>query len=299
MEDVASPASPATDAVPASPMLRAMRAAPMALVFALATMGACTPRPGVRTLSFPTAGATPALHIQGIFTDDSALATIDHVFTRELGFPAVTASVTIYADARALEAELLTVGYDPELARDAATRMRAVALHRRVLVNEAQSVPSSWPSRVGTLAHELVHCVQYELGGGRRGTSEQWIREGFAELMALRLLERIQAIAPGAGRRWLADQFARSDLSRAPRLAEMRTFRDWVALAGRPEIAPHAQAVLAVESLVDRHGVSAVLDYFARFAAREDPAGNFEAAFGETREAFETRLEGALGIPRP
>jgi hypothetical protein len=115
----------------------------------------------------------------------------------------------------------------------------------------------------------------------------------------MQLLERIQAIAPGAGRRWLADELAVTNLSQAPRLDDMRTFRQWVALAGRSEIAPHAQAVLAVDRLVEQRGIPAVLDYFARFSLREDPAGNFLAAFGQTREAFEADLNRALGIRRP
>jgi hypothetical protein len=269
------------------------------LIALVLAVGACATRSEVRVLPFPATGTQPALHIQGIFTYESALATIGAVFERDFGFPPIVATAHLYPDARRLEAELLAVGYDPELARDAATRMRAIALHRRVLVNDGVSAEAGWPARVGTLAHELVHCLQYELGGGRRGTSDQWLREGFAELMSLRLLERIQAIAPGMGRRWLADELAGSNLSQAPRLDAMRTFRQWVALAGRSEIAPHAQAVLAVDRLVEQQGIPAVLDYFSRFATREDPAGNFQAAFGQTREAFEADLERALGIRRP
>lgn len=263
------------------------------LVAACATTTVAPPR----VVTFPIAGVRPVTHIQGVSTDEVALATIALVFERDFGFPPVTASVVFLPDRQALERELLAAGYDAVFARDAAARMRAVALHRRVLVNTAV-LSSEWAPRIGTLAHELVHCLQYELAGGRRGTSEQWLREGFAEWIALDLLRRIDGVAPGAARRYLVDELAASRRSAAPRLDDMMTFRQWVDLSGRPEIAPHVQAVLTVDLLIDRHGVPAVLDYFRRFAGREDPEGNFAAAFGQTRAAFERDVDERLGLRR-
>lgn len=249
-------------------------------------------------MPFPVTGARPVDHIQGIFTDDVALATIANVFLRDLGLPPVTASVVFLPSRQSLEQELLTAGYDAAFARDAADRMRAVALHRRVLINSTVLSSTTWAARVGTLAHELVHCLQYELAGGRRGTSEQWLREGFAEWIALDLLRRIDGVAPGAARRYLEDEFASTRRAEAPRFDEMMTFRQWVDLAGRPGVNPQVQAVLTVDLLIERHGVPAVLDYFRRFAEREDPAGNFVAAFGQTREGFEREADARLGVRR-
>ncbi|MCC7043005.1 MAG: hypothetical protein IT183_04040, partial [Acidobacteria bacterium] len=250
------------------------------LVALLLLASACAsgaPRATPRIVPFPTTGARPVDHIQGIFTDDVALATIANVFARDFGFPPLTASVVFLPSRQSLEQELLTAGYDPTFARDASDRMRAVALHRRVLINSTVLSTSTWTARVGTLAHELVHCLQYELAGGRRGTSEQWLREGFAEWIALDLLRRIDGIRPGAARRYLEDEFGASRRAEAPRFDDMMTFRQWVDLAGRPRIVPQVQAVLTVDLLIERHGVPAVLDYFTRFAEREDPVGNFAA----------------------
>lgn len=263
--------------------------------------GACagtTSLAGPRIVSFPVTDARPVDHIQGIFTDDVALATIATVFERDFGFPPMTASVVFLPNREALEQELLTAGYDAAFARDAADRMRAVALHRRVLINSTVLSSGTWTARIGTLAHELVHCLQYELAGGRRGTSEQWLREGFAEWIALDLLRRIDGVAPGAVRRYLEDELASNRRTEAPRLDDMMTFRQWVDLAGRPGIVPHVQAVLAVDLLVERHGIPAILDYFRRFAEREDPPGNFAAAFGQSRGAFEREVDMRLGIRR-
>jgi hypothetical protein len=68
-----------------------------------------------------------------------------------------------------------------------------------------------------------------------------------------------------------------------PALAEMSTFPQFVALASRNDVAPYAQAFLAVDALIERHGLPAVIRYFELFAASQDRTGNFTAAFGEDR----------------
>src|SRR5690606_4613713 len=186
-------------------------------------------------------------------------------------------------------------GHEAAFAWRAAEPMPSIWPESRVLVNR-QEVVLSWAGRIGTFAHELAPCRQYDLGGGRRGTSEQWLREGFAEWVALDVLRRIGAVAPGAARRYLLDELAASSRRDAPRLDDMMTFRQWVALAGRTDIVPPVQAVLLVERLVDRHGLAALVDYFALFATREDPEGNFVRAFGETRADFERAARAALGL---
>jgi hypothetical protein len=45
-----------------------------------------------------------------------------------------------------------------------------------------------------------------------------------------------------------------------------------------------------MSSLLDRHGLPAVVRYFELFAERQDAAANFLEAFGETEEALEARL---------
>lgn len=277
---------------------RAVFAAALLLSVVVTACAGATTATGPRVVPFPVTGARPVDHIQGVFTDDVALATIGTVFTRDFGFPPVTAAVVFLPNRRHLEQELLAAGYDPAFARDAAERMRAVALHRRVLINHAALSSTTWAARVGTLAHELVHCLQYELAGGRRGTSEQWLREGFAEWIALDLLRRLDGVAAGAARRYLEDELASSRTAEAPRLDDMMTFRQWVDLAGRSGIVPQVQAVMTVDLLIERHGVAAILDYFRRFAEREDPAGNFVAAFGRSRAEFERDVDVRLGLRR-
>ncbi len=225
---------------------------------------------------------------------EQASAAIAAAFEHDLGFPAFTATLRLFPDARRFEAALLDVGYEPALARDTARVMAGVGGHRGVLLNESMLARMSWPDRVALLAHELTHSLQYELGGGRRGASDQWLREGFAEWVAMRVLERLRAVRPTDYRRLKLEQLQATSAAKAPRFDDMATFPQLVALAAREDIAPYAQAFLAVDLLIERHGLAAVIDYFERFAASDDRRGNFAAAFGESLPAFEAVLRERL-----
>jgi hypothetical protein len=183
---------------------------------------------------------------------------------------------------------LLEVGFDPKLARDTARNLRAVGGYRGVLLNDSKLVSLSWPDRVALLAHEMTHSVQYELGGGRRGTSDQWLREGFADWVSLRLIERLGGAARGELRWQRIAEFRES--GRTWPLAEMVTFPQWVALSVRSDGASYVQAYLAADFLIERNGIQTVNGYFARFAESEDRLGNFRAVFGQELPAFEKML---------
>jgi hypothetical protein len=74
----------------------------------------------------------------------------------------------------------------------------------------------------------------------------------------------------------------------------MITFQQWVEIGATRGAAAYAKAFLAVDLLIERHGVSSVLDYFTRFADSEDRTGNFEAAFGRTLEDFDVAVQATL-----
>ncbi len=242
-----------------------------------------------RTVGFAYGG--PELRLPArIRSYDQASAAIAALFERDLGFRPFTATLRLYPDTRSFESALLAVGYDPPFARQTAQVMAAVGGHRGVLLNEQALTAMSWPTRVGLLAHELTHTFQYELAGGRRGTSDQWLREGFAEWVAMRVLDRLGAARAADFRRDRLRQLRGTRAANAPRLDEMVTFRQLVALAARDDIAPYAQAFLAVDLLIERHGLPAVVRYFELFAASRDRLGNFSAAFGESLPSFELAL---------
>lgn len=259
-----------------------------AAVLAVCAAAACANVGPARVLVFPDPGVHPAASVNQIHSYDSAAASVLSVIEHDLRFDAFPIAFQFCPDAAALEATLLESGYDRKLARDTAGSMQAIGGYRRVLINEAALQDQPWSSRVLMLAHEVGHSLQYEWGGGQRGASDQWLREGFAEWLALQVLERLQGAQASAMRGRYVDLLrSRTPSPRdAPSLEEMVTFRQWVALGQRPNSTQYAQAFLSVDFLIARHGVPAVVVYFRRFAKSSDRSGNFREAFGEDLRTF-------------
>jgi hypothetical protein len=248
-------------------------------------------------IQLPQTAVRPVARIDAVLTDAVALATMAAVVEREFGLPPLPVTYHFYPSRSAFEAMLVQVGHDPGFAREASGTLRAIAGFGHVLLNE-QRLSLRWPDRLFTFTHEYTHCLQYALAAGARGTSVQWLREGFADAVAARVLDRLGAVPLDAARRQRREQLDQTDRARAPELGSLLTFTDWIAATARPEIAPDAQAFLAADALIERHGVAAMLDYFAAFAVSDDRAANFRAAFGRDVTAFERELDRTLGIVR-
>ena len=276
-----------------------MRPVSAAVIGLLALCTGCAvPQPW--TIALPQATVRPASRMDGIVSYDRAASTIAAVFERDLGFPSFPVTLHFFPGREAFQAALLQSGYDPALAKDTAGTMGAVGGHRQVLLNESILVPLSWPARVYMLAHELTHSLQYEWGGGVRGASDQWLREGFAESVTGRVLERLGATTLERVRQQKRDEFRGMNRARLPRLDEMATFPAWVEVNSRRDAAPYtyAYAFLAADFLIERHGMAAVIGYFKLFARSADRRVNFRAAFGEELSSFEEALHAHLRIRR-
>ena len=247
-------------------------------------------------VELPQADVRPVVHVSAVMSDEVALATMVAVVERELGVSVLPVTYHFYPREEAFFAAVMKSGHDASYARRAAGRLPAIAGYGHVLVNEGR-LSLEWPDRLSTFSHEFTHCLQYKLARGRRSTSDQWLREGFADLVAARVLDRLGARPIETTRRQKLEQLQASDRSRAPRLETLLTFADWVTVTTQPGVAPYAQAFLAVDALVERHGVPAMLQYFAAFATSEDRAANFHAAFGQDLKTFESGVDAALGMP--
>lgn len=258
---------------------------------------ACTLSDEPRLVTTPPAGARAPTHIDAIDDYRSAVAAITTVFERDLGLPRVPVTFRFYPTEAAFEAALIQVGHEPDFARATARTMTAVGGHRAILLNDSVVARMDWPQRTLLLAHELTHSLQYELGGGRRGTSDQWLREGFADWVSIRVLDRMDGRSMAMFRRQRQLQLHRAGRAQAPALGDMVTFRQWVDIG--PDRGPAAYAVgfLAVERLIEAHGLEAVLDYFSLFATSLDRQANFQAAFGQDLHAFEAALDQHLWSP--
>jgi hypothetical protein len=249
----------------------------------------------------PTRGVTssevkarPAARVDWVGGWDSAVATAIAGMERELGLP-IQVSVYLYPGRRAFEEALVQSGYRPEFARETAGTMTAIGGYRAVLINEANLASTSWERRLALLAHELTHTLQYDLGGGERGTSDQWLREGFAEWVSVRVLEHLQttSVTEARHRALLALRARRREP--LPGLEAMVTFPQWVSLGqGVHAGVMYDHAFAAVDFLIQRHGLSRAVRYFELFAGSGDRVANFRAAFGEELSAFEQAFRAAL-----
>lgn len=257
---------------------------------------ACASAGGPTVLSITDVRA-PSVRVGAwIDTYDSAVVSIAAIAERDLGLPAIHASLYFYADRSAFQQALEVDGYEPAFARDAAATLSGIAGFRRVILNDAHLDRLEWPERVALLAHELTHTVQYEFSRGRRSTSEQWLREGFAEWVEVYVMDVLHFTTWDQARA-IAVQRVRDAARRQPppRFSEMVTYPDWVRAVQRSgEEGVYAQALLAADLLIARHGRDAVVGYFRRFGGSEDRLANFRAAFGEDLEAFEAMFRDHL-----
>lgn len=242
----------------------------------------------------PEPGLKPVSRMEQIFDYRTAAVTVASVSEHVLGFPQFPVTFRFYPHRDAFERALLESGYDAALARSTAKMMTAVGGHRGVLLDGSKLDVLPWPERVALLAHEMGHSLQYELGGGWRGTSDQWLREGFAEWLAVRVLQRLEHVRMDGVRRARRSDLRAAGRSRVPPLAELVTFPQWVQAGERYGGGIYTMSFLAVDFLIERHGVPAVLDYFKRFAASQDRMANFRAVFGEDLHGFEAALLAAL-----
>ena len=217
----------------------------------------------------------------------SALALVVDALGEELALPRVEVSLVLFPSRRAFEQGLLQIGYTKSLARSASS-FDAIGGSRAVLVNAASTDGLPRAQRIRLLAHEVVHSLQYQLGGGVRGASEQWLREGFAEWVACRVTARLGLMRFASMREDLLAQLSQVPFGQrhAP-FDKLATFPQWVEAQQRYDVPLYAQAFIAAELLVEMRGVAAAVEYFERFKATQDSRRAFVESFGLDRAAFE------------
>jgi hypothetical protein len=208
-------------------------------------------------ITVPQPGLRPATSLDDVYDYRTAAATVAWIFEHDLGFPSFPATFRFYPHREAFEQALLDVGYDPALAGSTAKTMTAVGGHRPP--PERRQLGQALGRSDPLLAHEFGHSLQYELGGGRRGTSDQWLREGFADWLSIRVLERLAIVTMAAVRRERLRQLRSAGRSRTPSLADLVTFPQWVRAGEQHGVQMYALSFLAVDQLLERHGVAAVV----------------------------------------
>jgi hypothetical protein len=157
---------------PPSHVKRLTRAVVPAVLASILAGCAATPR--VIPLSFSPDQPRPAA--RRIADYPEAFQAITAVMSQELKLPIPRVSLYLYPHRDAFERGLMTERrFGPEL--ESASVARGVGGPDKILVNEGALLHVPWPDRIRFLAHEFTHTIQYDLARGRRGTSEQWLRE--------------------------------------------------------------------------------------------------------------------------
>ena len=148
-----------------------------------------------------------------------------------------------------------------------------------------------WPrlervDKIAVVCHEVFHLYQFALAKGA-SSPILWLIEGAAEYAS-------QMAVIESGMRTKLD-FERSKLREV-----VASPQPPLVIAGRdPNATEYALGALAADQLAGDRGVPVFADYYRRLADMA-PLAAFEAAFGETRGAFEARFEAwrvQRGIP--
>lgn len=256
-------------------------------LLAAGLMAACAPRetaPRVVTAA-PGADAGRASAPRDY---SSTLASIVDRFEHDLSLPRVEVTLQLYPSRQQFMQGLIESGYSRPLARQAASSFHAIGGARTMLINESQLSQYPWDQRVRLLAHEVAHSVQYRLAGGVRGVSEQWLREGFADYVSIRI-----ASAMGYGSVARQRDAVLAPLGNVPvgtkhaPLPYLRTFTQWVGAQVRFDVPVYTQAFVAAEFLIDGKGLEPTLRYFEMSRPGADPDATFTKAFGMTLAHFE------------
>lgn len=275
--------------------MRRLHVLASAVFLAAATACAARVEPA-RTIVLEDIRANPAPQAAFVESYESALVSIAAIAEHDLGLPKLEGVVELVPDRDALHGVLEAHGADPATARGAAESMVAIGTHRAVYVNLAAFAPLNWNARLAVLSHELTHVAQYEWSRGRRGTSDQWLREGFADWVQAHVLDRLGVLARDGivsrNGRFITRPGSRE---RLPPLARLANFPEWVALSsGESGRLLYPYAFIATDFLVRRHSLEAVIGYFRLFADSDDRLGNFERAFGESWSTFDAAFRDHL-----
>lgn len=269
------------------------------------TLAGCAAVPRETQIVLAPGGPRPvAAHIANY---QDAGAAIVSVMTEDLQISVPRTSFTLYfypyreAFAQGLAEKFAT---DPTQARDIANfalgRLRQTRASKQLLVNEEILERQSWTERIHFLAHELTHIVQYEVAN-RSPAGDQWLREGMADWVAFRVLESLGLDTFGRRKNQQIARVRREkERKPLPSLSQLITSQDWDTLSARHGgVIVYGQAFLATDFLMQRRGLSSVIEYFRRFTQSQNRLQNFQAAFGEELSTFEreftTYLERLLG----
>lgn len=157
-------------------------------------------------------------------------------------------------------------------------------------------------ARVGLFAHELAHVSQAKLREGGRGRAPQWMLEGHADWVKIRVLDLLRYRSYAESRAHLVRTVVGSPtpITLFPRLQELDTNHAWISATNKlGPAATYCQAFLAVDWLVERYGSAKVTEFLGQSSPESNPRERWAKAFPiplrQFSDEFRARLENLTG----
>ncbi|HET9490365.1 MAG TPA: hypothetical protein VFR64_11490 [Methylomirabilota bacterium] len=201
-------------------------------------------------------------------------------------------TVYVYGSRKVFERGLIQDAHvSPLRAAELSDFAIGVGKRRQLLLNDegADRQGREW---LRLIAHEMAHVCQIELAEGE-GRADQWLAEGMAEWVAFAVLERLGLDAMSK-RRVAARLGVRSHAALAAARLDLETLgspRGFTLRHRREGSLPTYQlAYLMADYLIQREGFNRVTAYFRAFSRNQDRRANFEQAFGQRLEEFESEV---------
>jgi hypothetical protein len=219
---------------------------------------------------------------------ETAVQAIAAVMVEDLSLPRLDSVLMVYPHVGVYEMGLRMELDDRPNAADRSVAFAVASCGRRkVLADGRRLAELSWPNRVRTLAHEMIHLAQFELADWSCSAPPYWLMEGFAEWGALKVVDKLGlgnfATAVESSRRAVAAVRG----AELPGLDRLYSEAQWAAAeetVGRSAV--YSESLLAVDFLIGRKGLAAVKDYFASFKESGTGGDRFVAAFGDDGRTF-------------
>jgi hypothetical protein len=239
----------------------------------------------------PTLGASPS--------DEELINTAAWLISHKLELPfPPTIKAYVYVNQGTMVDGLMSVaGESRDEAWDKGRFAAGVAARSGLFLRGDYLARMHHTARAGLIAHELAHVSQMQLREGGRGRAAQWILEGHADWVKMRVLDLMHYRPYAESREHVVRTVVTSSVPVAlfPSLQDLGGNPAWVAATnkmGAP--ATYCQAFLAIDWLVERYGSAKVTEFLGRFSRNENPREHWGNVFPIPYREFVDQFRGRL-----